>query len=61
MSGSNLLIIYTGSIACFKACEVVSRLVQLGHRVRTVTTPGARRFIGDSTLESFLNPVRPLS
>jgi len=51
MSASNLLVVFTGSIACYKACEVVSGLVQSGHRVRTVTTAAARRFVGDATLE----------
>jgi phosphopantothenoylcysteine decarboxylase/phosphopantothenate--cysteine ligase len=51
MSGSNLLFIFTGSIACYKACDAVSRLVQRGHRVRTVATPSALKFIGPATLE----------
>jgi phosphopantothenoylcysteine decarboxylase/phosphopantothenate--cysteine ligase len=51
MSGSNLLVIFTGSIAAYKGCEVVSRLVQHGHRVRCVATPSALKFIGPATLE----------
>jgi phosphopantothenoylcysteine decarboxylase/phosphopantothenate--cysteine ligase len=51
MSGSNILFIFTGSIACFKACDAVSRLVQRGHTVRTVATPSALKFIGPATLE----------
>lgn len=51
MSGSNLLFIFTGSIAGFKACEAVSRLVQRGHHVRCVATTAALRFIGPATLE----------
>src|SRR5471030_2306099 len=51
MSGSNLLFVFTGSIACYKACEAVSRLVQRGHRVRTVATEAALKFIGPATLE----------
>jgi phosphopantothenoylcysteine decarboxylase/phosphopantothenate--cysteine ligase len=51
MSGSNILFLFTGSIACYKACEAVSRLVQRGHRVRAVATSAALRFIGPSTLE----------
>lgn len=59
MSGSNLLFIFTGSIAGFKACEAVSRLVQLGHRVRTVATASALKFIGPATLEGLTGePVR---
>ena len=51
MSGSNLLFVFTGSIAGFKACEAISQLVQRGHRVRAVATPAALRFIGPATLE----------
>ena len=51
MSGSNLLFILTGSIAGFKACDAISQLVQRGHRVRTVATEAALRFIGPATLE----------
>ncbi|MDB6115434.1 MAG: coaBC [Lacunisphaera sp.] len=51
MSGSNLLFVLTGSIAGFKACEAISQLVQRGHRVRTVATESALKFIGPATLE----------
>jgi phosphopantothenoylcysteine decarboxylase/phosphopantothenate--cysteine ligase len=51
MSGSNILFVLTGSIAGYKACEAVSQLVQRGHRVRTVATESALRFIGPATLE----------
>jgi len=51
MSGSNLLFVFTGSIAGYKACEAVSRLVQRGHRVRCVATASALKFIGPATLE----------
>ena len=51
MSGSNLLFVLSGSIACYKACDAISRLVQRGHRVRTVATESALRFVGAATLE----------
>lgn len=51
MSDSNLLFVLSGSIACYKACEAISRLVQRGHRVRAVATEAARRFVGAATLE----------
>lgn len=41
----------TGSIACYKACQVISRLVQLGHQVQVVATPSALQFVGAATLE----------
>ncbi|HUR56362.1 MAG TPA: bifunctional phosphopantothenoylcysteine decarboxylase/phosphopantothenate--cysteine ligase CoaBC, partial [Opitutaceae bacterium] len=48
---SNLLFILTGSIASYKACDAISQLVQRGHRVRTVATEAALRFVGTATLE----------
>lgn len=51
MSAANILFVLTGSIAGIKACEAVSQLVQKGHRVRTVATAAALRFIGPATLE----------
>ncbi len=48
---SNILFQLTGSIACYKACNVVSRLVQEGHDVKTVCSQNALKFIGKSTLE----------
>ena len=51
MSGSNILFILSGSIACYKACEVISQLVQRSHRIRTVATQSALRFVGPATLE----------
>jgi phosphopantothenoylcysteine decarboxylase / phosphopantothenate---cysteine ligase len=48
---SNLLFILSGSIAGYKACDAISQLVQRGHRVRTVATAAALRFIGPATLE----------
>ena len=51
MSRSNLLVVFTGSIAAYKACEVVSQLVQRDHTVRCVATESALKFIGAATLE----------
>lgn len=41
----------TGSIACYKACQVISRLVQNDCDVQVVATPAALNFIGNATLE----------
>lgn len=57
MSASNLLVILTGSIAAAKACDVISRLVQRGHRVRCVATESALRFVGPATLEGLTGAV----
>ena len=52
MSRSDVLFFLTGSIACYKACTVISRLAQAGVTVQTVATPAALRFIGPATLEA---------
>ncbi len=46
-----VLFLLTGSIACFKACELVSRLAKRGVAVQTVASEGALRFVGAATLE----------
>jgi phosphopantothenoylcysteine decarboxylase/phosphopantothenate--cysteine ligase len=51
MSNSNYLFFITGSIAAFKAAQVISRLVKEGHRVRCVATPSALKFVGAATFE----------
>jgi phosphopantothenoylcysteine decarboxylase/phosphopantothenate--cysteine ligase len=51
MSGSNILFVLSGSIACYKACDAISQLVQRGHRVRAVATEAALKFVGAATLE----------
>ena len=41
----------SGSIAAYKACNVISDLVQNACEVQVVCTPSARHFVGDATLE----------
>ncbi len=41
----------SGSIAAYKACHVISRLVQAGCEVQTVATRAALEFVGAATLE----------
>jgi phosphopantothenoylcysteine decarboxylase len=51
MSHDNVLLLLSGSIACYKACTVVSQLTQGGIAVQTVATPAALRFVGTAALE----------
>lgn len=44
----------SGSIACFKACDVISKLVQQGHEVKVAVTPDVFEFVGQSTLEGLV-------
>jgi phosphopantothenoylcysteine decarboxylase len=49
MSRSEVLIGVTGGVACYKAAEVVSRLVQSEIDVTVVMTEAATRFVGAAT------------
>lgn len=51
MSKSKVLFLMTGSIACYKACHVISRLVQAGIEVQVVASTAALKFVGSATLE----------
>lgn len=51
MSSGKILFQLSGSIACYKACHAISRLVQAGYEVEVVATASALKFIGDATLE----------
>src|SRR5688572_3780440 len=59
-AGPSVLFQLTGSIACFKACELISRLVKRGVAVETVASAGALRFVGPATLEG-LTGRRPFT
>ncbi|MEK6705137.1 MAG: flavoprotein [Bdellovibrionota bacterium] len=50
MSRSKVLFKLSGSIACYKACNVISKLVQEGFEVQTACTESALQFIGPATL-----------
>lgn len=41
----------TGSIACYKACGVISSLTQKGYSVKVVLSPSSLQFIGAATIE----------
>lgn len=47
----NILFQLSGSIACYKACTVISRLTQQGHAVQCVASAAALKFVGAATLE----------
>jgi phosphopantothenoylcysteine decarboxylase/phosphopantothenate--cysteine ligase len=41
----------TGSIAAYKACEVLRTLKDAGAEVRVMMTPNSRRFLGEATMQ----------
>lgn len=46
-----VLFLMSGSIAAYKACHVISRLMQRGHELEIVASPWALEFVGEATLE----------
>lgn len=48
---SKILFLLSGSIAAFKAAQVISRLTQQGHTVQVAATGNALKFVGAATLE----------
>lgn len=50
-NSKNILILLTGSIACYKACSVISKLKQLGHKLKIVMSPSSLEFVGAATIE----------
>ncbi len=51
MSKGNILLHLSGSISCYKACALASRLVAEGYTVQSTVSQGALRFIGTASLE----------
>ncbi len=46
-----ILIGVTGSIAAYKAADLISRLKKRGHQIEVIATNGALQFIGEATIE----------
>ncbi len=60
MSGHKRVIVgVTGSIAAYKACELVRLLVRDGHEVVPILTPGAERFVSLETFEALARRETP--
>ncbi len=58
MSGRRVLLGVTGSIAAYKAAELVRLFVKAGDSVRVVMTPAATRFVAPLTFQTLSqNPV----
>ncbi len=52
LTGKNIVLGVSGGIACYKACDIVSRLVKLGANVDVIMTNNATKFITTKTFES---------
>lgn len=51
MSKGKVLFKLSGSIACYKSCFALSKLVQAGYEIEVVATRSALEFVGEATLE----------
>ncbi len=58
--GARIILGVSGSIAAFKAARLASDLVQSGHAVQVVLTPGGARFISPLTFEALSGRPVPL-
>jgi len=52
VTGRRILVGVTGGIAAYKACSLVSLLVQAGAEVRVILTANAARFVGPLTFQT---------
>lgn len=52
LRGKNIVLGVTGGIACYKACDIASRLVKLGANVDVIMTKNATEFVSPKTFES---------
>lgn len=50
----------TGSIACYKACSIISSLHQKGFQLKVVMSPASLQFVGAATVEG-LNGQTPIT
>lgn len=55
LKDKNILLGLTGSIACYKTCELLRMLTKAGANVKTILSPCAPEFIGIKTLETLSN------
>ncbi len=55
LSGCNVLLGITGGIACYKSCEIVSRLRKNNANVDVIMTSHAQEFVTKLTLETLSN------
>lgn len=55
LQGKKILLGLTGSIACYKTCELLRMLTKAGASVKTVLSPSTLEFIGEKTLETLSN------
>ena len=55
LKGKNILLGVSGSIASYKACEIVRHFQKKGANVRVTMTPSAKEFVGELTFKALTN------
>ncbi len=55
LNGKNILLGVSGSIASYKACEIVRHFQKKGANVRVTMTPSAKEFVGELTFKALTN------
>ncbi|EDP74226.1 bifunctional phosphopantothenoylcysteine decarboxylase/phosphopantothenate--cysteine ligase CoaBC, partial [Hydrogenivirga sp. 128-5-R1-1] len=55
LKGKNILLGVSGSIASYKACEIVRHFQKKGANVRVAMTPSAKEFVGELTFKALTN------
>jgi phosphopantothenoylcysteine decarboxylase / phosphopantothenate---cysteine ligase len=50
-TSKNILILMSGSIACYKICSLISKLSQNNFNVKVVMSAAAQKFVGTATIE----------
>jgi phosphopantothenoylcysteine decarboxylase / phosphopantothenate---cysteine ligase len=60
LNSKNILILISGSIACYKVCTVISQLKQKNYSIKIVMSEAAKKFIGIATIEGLLGEA-PIS
>lgn len=55
LKSKNVLVLMSGSIACYKVCTIISQLKQKGYSIKVVMSEAAQKFIGTATIEGLIN------
>lgn len=55
LKGRRIVLGVTGGIACYKACEIVSRLKKLGADIKVVMTKNSQNFVAPLSFETLSN------
>ena len=52
MKGKNIILGVTGSIACYKSCDIANELTKKGHKVNVIMTENGMEFVTPLTFQT---------